>query len=85
MNTWISVARYRLADRYVAVISPWLVLAVNFLIVVALVIGSPPGHAVYTGARGVHREVRPAPGGGHGRGDVEYRLSRGDWLAAVGC
>jgi hypothetical protein len=50
MNTWISVARYQLADRYVFVISPWLVLALNFLIVVALVIGSPPGHEVYTGA-----------------------------------
>jgi hypothetical protein len=50
MSTWISVARYQLTDRYVFVISPWLILAINFLVVVALVIGTPPGHAVYTGA-----------------------------------
>ena len=37
MSTWINVARYQLTDRYVVLISPWLILALNFLIEVVIV------------------------------------------------
>ena len=52
MSTWISVARYQLTDRYVVVVSPWLILTLNFLITAAIVVGNParPGHVAYTGA-----------------------------------
>jgi hypothetical protein len=32
MSTWIKVARYQLTDRYIFVVSPWLILALDFLI-----------------------------------------------------
>ena len=31
MSTWLNVARYQLTDRYVVLIAPWLILALNFL------------------------------------------------------
>ncbi|MGH3418056.1 MAG: hypothetical protein ACRDOD_00440, partial [Streptosporangiaceae bacterium] len=49
MSTWISAARYQLTDRYVVVVLPWLVLALNFLITVAIVLPGRPGHVAYTG------------------------------------
>jgi hypothetical protein len=52
MSTWISVARYQLTDRYVVVVSPWLILTLDFLISLAVVAGFPArhGHVAYTGA-----------------------------------
>jgi len=52
MSTLLSVARYQLTDRYVVVVSPWLILTLNFLITAAIVVGNPtrPGHVAYTGA-----------------------------------
>jgi hypothetical protein len=51
MSTWINVARYQLTDRYVVLISPWLILTLNFLITLAIVLGLPgrPGQVAYTG------------------------------------
>jgi hypothetical protein len=52
MNTWISVARYQLRDRYVVLISPWLILTLDFLITLAIAaqFHPGPGHPAYTGA-----------------------------------
>jgi hypothetical protein len=51
MSTWIKVARYQLTDRYLMVISPWLILALDFLITAAIVLGSSGGNGqIYTGA-----------------------------------
>ena len=51
MNTWLKVARYQLTDRYVLLISPWLVLSIAFLVNVVIV-ASYPGRQgqVYVGA-----------------------------------
>ncbi len=51
MSTWIKVARYQLTDRYVLLISPWLVLSIAFLVNVVIV-ASYPGRQgqVYVGA-----------------------------------
>ena len=52
MSTWIKVARYQLTDRNVFVIQPWLVLALDFLIILVIVAQYPGRHgqAVYAGA-----------------------------------
>jgi hypothetical protein len=52
MSTWISVARYQLTDRYVVLVSPWLILALNFLITLIVIASLPPhpGHVAYSGA-----------------------------------
>ena len=52
MSTWISVARTQLADRNLYVIQPWVVLALDFLIVLMIVGGIPDssGQPRYTGA-----------------------------------
>lgn len=52
MNTWLSVARYQLTDRNVFVIQPWVVLALDFLIVLVIVAQYPGRHgqAAYVGA-----------------------------------
>jgi len=52
MNTWLSVARYQLTDRNVFVIQPWVVLALDFLIILVIVAQYPGRHgqAVYVGA-----------------------------------
>jgi len=51
MSTWISVARTQLTDRNLFVVQPWVVLGLDFLIVLAIA-GSTPanGHARYSGA-----------------------------------
>lgn len=52
MNTWIKVARYELTSRLGFVILPWAILALDFLIAVAIV-GSLPssgGQPRYSGA-----------------------------------
>ena len=56
MSTWISVARYQLTDRYVFVVSPWLILAINFLIEVIIVADYPGRHgqAAYAGPGGIY-------------------------------
>jgi len=56
MSTWIKVARYQLTDRYVFVIGPWLILALNFLIT-AVLVGDWPGrdgHAAYSGPAAIY-------------------------------
>ena len=51
MSTWIKVARYQLTDRYIFVASPWLILALDFLINLVTVASLPAGqHQVYVGA-----------------------------------
>ena len=52
MNTWISVARYQLTNRYLFVGTPWLVLTLNFLLSLVIFASIPhhPGQALYTGA-----------------------------------
>jgi hypothetical protein len=52
MSTWIKVARYQLTDRNMFVISPWLVLTLDFLITLVIVANVPhrPGQALYGGA-----------------------------------
>jgi len=50
MSTWIKVARYELTNRLGFVILPWLILALDFLIAVAIVSEIPPGQARYAGA-----------------------------------
>ena len=47
---------YQLTDRYVVVISPWLILAINFLIEVVLVAGWPgrQGQAAYSGPAAIY-------------------------------
>ena len=52
MNTWISVARYQLANRLGLVILPWAILALDFLIAVAIVgpLPNDPGQPRYSGA-----------------------------------
>ena len=52
MSTWIKVARYQLTDRYVFLVSPWLILTLVFLINVVIVasIPSQPGQQRYVGA-----------------------------------
>jgi hypothetical protein len=52
MSTWIKVARYQLTDRNIFVVQPWLVLTLDFLIVVVIVAEWPGrhGHAAHAGA-----------------------------------
>jgi hypothetical protein len=51
MSTWIKVARYQLTDRYVVLISPWLILTLDFLINVVIVANYPGRQGqVYGGA-----------------------------------
>ena len=52
MSTWIKVARYLLTNRLGFVILPWSILALDFLIAVAIVGSLPPGHGQprYAGA-----------------------------------
>jgi hypothetical protein len=51
MSTWIKVARYMLTDRYIVLISPWLVLTIAFLVNVVIVAGYPGRQGqVYVGA-----------------------------------
>ena len=52
MNTWVSVARYQLTNRLGFVILPWAILALDFLIAVAIVGSLPSGHGQprYAGA-----------------------------------
>lgn len=51
MSTWIKVARYQLTDRYIFVVSPWLILALDFLINLVIVASLPAGQGqVYLGA-----------------------------------
>jgi len=51
MSTWIKVARYQLTDRYVFLISPWLILTLDFLINVGIVANYPGRQGqVYVGA-----------------------------------
>jgi hypothetical protein len=56
MSTWISVGRYQLTDRYLFVVSPWLVLALNFLVALAWANSEPPqpGHAAYAGPAAIY-------------------------------
>jgi hypothetical protein len=51
MNTWIKVARYQLTNRFGFVVLPWAIMALDFLIAVAI-IGSLPnnGQPRYAGA-----------------------------------
>jgi hypothetical protein len=51
MNTWIKVARYQLTNRFGFVILPWAIMALDFVIAVAI-IGSLPnnGQQRYAGA-----------------------------------
>jgi hypothetical protein len=51
MSTWIKVARYQLTDRYVFLISPWLILSIGFLINLVIVANYPGRQGqVYVGA-----------------------------------
>jgi hypothetical protein len=52
MNTWVSVARYQLTNRLGFVILPWAILALDFLIAVAIVGALPNsnGQPRYAGA-----------------------------------
>ena len=52
MNTWVSVARYQLTNRLGFVILPWAILALDFLIAVAIASSLPssPGQPRYAGA-----------------------------------
>ena len=52
MNTWVSVARYQLTNRLGFVILPWAILALDFLIAVAIVGSLPSGNGQprYAGA-----------------------------------
>ena len=52
MSTWIKVARYQLTDRYIFLVSPWLVLSICFLVNVAIVANIPESQGqVYVGAQ----------------------------------
>ena len=53
MNTWMKVARYQLTDRYVTLISPWMILAMVFVINLVIFSNTPAaghGQPRYTGA-----------------------------------
>ena len=52
MNTWLSVARYQLTNRLGFIILPWAILALDFLIAVAIIGSLPSGHGQprYAGA-----------------------------------
>jgi len=51
MSTWLKVARYQLTDRYVVLITPWLILSLVFLINVVIVANIPGRQGqVYVGA-----------------------------------
>ena len=67
MSTWISVARYQLTDRYVFVLAPWLILAIDFLIEVVVVADWPGRHgqAAYAGPVGHLRRPHRHRGAGH--------------------
>ena len=56
MSTWLNVARYQLTDRYVVLIAPWLILALNFLIEMVLVADWPgrQGQAAYSGPAAIY-------------------------------
>jgi hypothetical protein len=53
MSTWISVARYQLTDRYNFVFMPWLILVLDFLIILVIFTETPAaghGQPRYSGA-----------------------------------
>ncbi len=51
MSTWIKVARTQLTDRNIFVVQPWLILALDFLIIVVIVANYPGRQGqVYAGA-----------------------------------
>ena len=52
MNTLIKVARYQLSNRFGFVFLPWAIMALDFVIAVAIVGSLPPsnGHPRYAGA-----------------------------------
>jgi hypothetical protein len=53
MSTWINVARYQLTDRYNFVFTPWLILTLDFLIILVIFTETPAaghGQPRYSGA-----------------------------------
>jgi len=56
MSTWINVARYQLRDRYIVLVMPWLIQALNLLITLAWANSEPPqpGHAAYSGPGAIY-------------------------------